>query len=323
MLAVSLAAAVVLQAGQFVKPPALTGDHGVTLVQSNIPILDDPWSLDFLQQTLSELRAFSTRPPQSPPGTPGLIIWPESPAPFFVTDLHLRGTLGEVARSTDSYIVAGSMGIEHAGDPARQPDIYNSASLIAPTGAWIQRYDKIHLVPFGEYVPFEKLIFFAQKLTREIGTFGRGTQRNPLEEDGARLGTFICYESVFPNEVRQFALHGATVFVNISNDGWYGPTGAPRQHLNMARMRAVENNRWLLRDTNSGITAVIDPVGRIVAEAPRNQRTALQAAYSLIEGTTFYTRHGDWFPFLCAIITLTGVALRFREPAEVMQPAPV
>ena len=323
MLAASLAAAAVLQVGQFVKPPALTGDHGVTLVQSDIPILDDPWSLDYLQQTLSDLRALSTRPPQSPPGTPGLIIWPESPAPFFVTDLHLRGTLGEVARTTNSYIVAGAMGIEHAGDPARQPDIYNSASLIAPTGAWIQRYDKIHLVPFGEYIPFERLIFFAQKLTREIGTFGRGTQRNPLEEDGVRLGTFICYESVFPNEVRQFALHGATVFVNISNDGWYGPTGAPGQHLNMARMRAVENNRWLLRDTNSGITAVIDPVGRVIAEAPRNQRTALQAAYSLIEGTTFYTRHGDWFPFLCAIITLTGVALRFREPAEVMQPAPV
>ena len=323
MLAASLAAAAVLQVGQFIKPPALTCDHGVTLVQSNIPILDDPWSLDYLQQTLSELRALSTRPPQSPPGTPGLIIWPESPAPFFVTDLHLRGTLGEVARSTNSYIVAGSMGIEHAGDPARQPDIYNSASLIAPTGAWIQRYDKIHLVPFGEYIPFEKLIFFAQKLTHEIGTFARGTQRNPLEEDGVRLGTFICYESVFPNEVRQFALHGGTVFVNISNDGWYGPTGAPRQHLNMARMRAVENNRWLLRDTNSGITAVIDPFGRIVAQAQRNQRTALQGAYSLIDGTTFYTRHGDWFAFLCAIITLAGVALRFREPAEILQPAPV
>ena len=323
MLTASLAAAAILQAGQFVKPPVLAGDHGVTLVQSNIPILDDPWTLEYLQQTLSELRALSTRPPQSPPGSPGLIIWPETPAPFYATDLHLRATLGEVARATNSYIVAGSMGIEHAGDPTRQPDVYNSASLVAPTGAWIQRYDKIHLVPFGEYIPFEKLIFFAQKLTREIGTFGRGSQRTPLDDDGVRLGTFICYESVFPNEVRQFALHGATVFVNISNDGWYGPTGAPGQHLNMARMRAVENHRWLLRDTNSGITAVIDLYGRIVAEAPRNQRMALQAAYSLFEGTTFYTRHGDWFPFLCAIITLTGVVLRFREPAEIMQPAPV
>jgi apolipoprotein N-acyltransferase len=323
LLAASLSAALVLHAGKFVKPPAMVGDHGVTLVQSNIPILDDPWSLTYLQQTLVELRAISGRPAQAPAGSPGLIVWPESPAPFFATDLHLRGTLGELARSTDSYIIAGSMGIEHAGDPNRQPDIYNSASLIAPSGAWVQRYDKIHLVPFGEYIPFEKLIFFAQKLTREIGTFARGTQRNPLEEDGVRLGTFICYESVFPNEIRQFALHGATVFVNISNDGWYGPTGAPRQHLNQARMRAVENDRWLLRDTNSGITAVIDSYGRIVAEAPRNQRTSLQAAYSLVDGTTFYTRHGDWFPFLCAIITLTGVVLRFREPAGIMQPAPV
>jgi apolipoprotein N-acyltransferase len=324
MLTASLGAALVLHAGKFVKAPTLAGDHGVTLVQSNIPILDsDAWTLDYLEQTLSELRALSLRPQQAPAGSPALIIWPESPAPFFVTDLHLRGTLGEVARSTNSFIIVGSMGIEHAGQAGRPPDIYNSAALVAPSGAWIARYDKIHLVPFGEYIPFENLIFFAQKLTREIGTFARGTQRNPLNEDGVRLGTFICYESVFPNEVRQFALHGGTVFVNISNDGWYGPTGAPRQHLNMARMRAVENDRWLLRGTNTGITAVIDPYGRIVAEVPRNQRTSLQAAYSLVESTTFYTRHGDWFPFVCAIITLAGVVLRFREPAESLQPAPV
>jgi apolipoprotein N-acyltransferase len=312
LLTASLGAALILQAGKFVKPPALAGNLGVTLVQSNIPILDDPWSLEYLEQTLAELRALSVRPEVAPPGTPSLIIWPESPAPFFATDLHLRGTLGEVARTTDSYLVAGTMGIDHAGDPSRRPDIFNSASLIAPSGAWIQRYDKIHLVPFGEYIPFEQFISFAKPLTRDIGTFARGTLRTPLNEDGIRLGTFICYESVFPNEVRQFARNGATVFVNVSNDGWYGPTGAPRQHLNMARMRAVENNRWLLRDTNSGITAVIDPYGRIVAQAPRNQRTALQAAYSLVEATTFYTRHGDWFPFLCAIITLAGVVLRFR-----------
>ncbi len=323
LLTASLSAALLLQAGKFVAPPAVVGDHGVTLVQSNIPILDEPWSLPYLQQTLVELRAISVRPAQAPSGSQGLIVWPESPAPFFATDLHLRGTLGELARVTDSYIIAGSMGIDHAGDRNRPPDIYNSASLVAPDGAWIQRYDKIHLVPFGEFIPFERLISFAKPLTREIGTFARGSQRTPLTEDGVRLGTFICYESVFPNEVRQFALNGGSVFVNISNDSWFGPTGAPRQHLNMARMRAVENNRWLLRDTNSGITAVIDSYGRIVAEAPRNERTSLQGAYSLVEGTTFYTRHGDWFPFLCAIITLTGVVLRLREPAEVMQPAPV
>src|SRR6516162_5841404 len=324
LLASSLAAALILHAGKFVKPPSLTGDHGVTLVQSNIPILDsDAWTLEYLKKTLSELRALSVRPPQTAVNASALIIWPESPAPFFVTDLHLRGTLGELARSTDSFIVVGSMGIAHAGEPGRPPDIYNSAALVAPNGAWVARYDKIHLVPFGEFLPYENLISFAKTLTREVGTFARGTQRSPLNEDGVRLGTFICYESVFPNEVRQFAVHGGTVFVNISNDGWFGPTGAPPQHLNMARMRAVENDRWLLRDTNSGITAVIDPYGRIVAEAPRNQRTSLQAAYSLVESTTFYTRHGDWFPFLCAIITIAGLLLRFREPAEMRQPVPV
>ncbi len=324
MLAASLAAAVVLQAGEFVKPPRLTGDHGVTLVQSNIPILDpDAWTLEYLQQTLGELRALSVRPQNATPQSPGLIIWPESPAPFFVTDLHLRGTLGELARETDSYIIAGSMGIEHAGDPNQPPDIFNSASLVAPTGAWIARYDKIHLVPFGEFIPFENLIAFAKPLTREIGTFGRGRSRMPLNAGTLRLGAFICYESVFPDEIRQFARNGAEVFVNVSNDGWYGDSSAPLQHLNMARMRSVENDRWLLRDTNTGITAVIDPYGRIVARAPRNQRTSLQAAYSLVESTTFYTRHGDWFPFICAIITLAGVVLRFREPAEMLQPAPV
>jgi apolipoprotein N-acyltransferase len=322
LLAAALASALVLHAGKYVPAPVPLGNRGVTLVQSNVPILDsDAWTLEYLQQTLSELRALSVRPPNATPESPGLIIWPESPAPFFVTDLHLRGTLGELARTTDSYIIAGSMGIEHAGDRNQPPDIFNSASLIAPNGAWVARYDKIHLVPFGEFIPFESLISFAKPLTREIGTFGRGRSRMSLDAGSMKIGTFICYESVFPNEVRQFARNGAEVFVNVSNDGWYGDSSAPLQHLNMARMRSVENQRWLLRDTNTGITAVIDPYGRIVAQAPRNQRTSLQATYALVETTTFYTRHGDWFPFICAIITLAGLVLRVREPAEVMQPA--
>ena len=105
----------------------------------------------------------------------------------------------------------------------------------------------------------------------------------------SQAGIFICYESIFPDEVRQFASNGAEFFVNISNDGWYGEGGAPRQHLNMARMRAVENNRWLLRDTNTGITAVIDPYGRVVAEAPRNQRTAV--ARRLFAGRSHHVLH--------------------------------
>jgi len=315
LLTASVAAAIALHAGKLAKPEVLPTNRAATLVQENIPILQSDWSLDYLTSTLRSLQALSVRPQQEKPGQPALIVWPESPAPFWVTDLHLRGTLADIARSTDSYIIAGSIGIEHTGDPNRHPDIYNSASVIAPTGAWIARYDKVHLVPFGEYVPFATVISFARALTREVGTFARGNQREPVTLGNVSVGAFICYESIFPDEIRRFAHNGAEVFVNISNDSWFGDTGAPRQHLNMARMRAVENNRWLLRDTNNGVTAIIDPYGRIVAQAPTNQRVALQGGYELEDTMTFYTRHGDWFAFVCAIITIAGLLLRYVRPA--------
>jgi apolipoprotein N-acyltransferase len=312
LLTVSLVAGLVLHAGKLVPAPAFPITQGVTLVQSNIEILDaDAWTLDFLQSTLRELSALSVRPKVAPEGQPGLIVWPESPAPFYTGDLHLRRTLADVAGNTNSAVIAGTLGLEHAGDRLRRPDIYNSASVVEPNGSWTSEYRKIHLVPFGEYVPFSEFLSFAKTLTREVSNFSRGATRAPLPTDGTRVGVFICYESVFPNEVRQFAKNGSEVFVNISNDGWFGETGAPRQHLNMARMRAVENYRWLLRDTNTGVTAIIDPYGRVISEAPAGQRTALQGAYDIEQSTTFYTRHGDWFPILCAIITLLGCALRW------------
>ena len=133
--------------------------------------------------------------------------------------------------------------------------MFNSASLISPTGAWTSRYSKMHLVPFGEYVPFASVFSFASGLTQAVGNFTPGTLHEPLQAGDQKLGIFICYESIFPNEVRQLADQGADVLVNISNDGWYGDSGAWAQHLNQARMRAVENNRWLLRDTNTGLTS--------------------------------------------------------------------
>jgi apolipoprotein N-acyltransferase len=145
----------------------------------------------------------------------------------------------------------------------------------------------------------------------------RGNQRSALDLGGHRVATFICYESIFPDEVLQFARNGAELFVNISDDAWYGPTGAPGQHLNMARMRAIENGRWLLRATNNGITASISPLGEVVASAPRDTRVVLQAPYDFQQGTTFYTRHGDWFAIACAIISLVALVL-----AALFGPAP-
>ncbi len=128
-------------------------------------------------------------------------------------------------------------------------------------------------MPFGEYLPFPSLFSFAGGLTKEVGEFQHGASRQPLDAGDQRLGLFICYESIFPDEVRQFADQGAQVFVNISNDGWYGDSGAYAQHLNQTRMRAIENNRWLLSATDTGVTASIDPWGRVVAQIPRKQRT--------------------------------------------------
>jgi apolipoprotein N-acyltransferase len=152
---------------------------------------------------------------------------------------------------------------------------------------------------------------FAEKLTREVGDFTRGEQRTVFDAGGQKVGTFICYESIFPDEIRLFAANGAQVFVNISNDGWFGEYGAPGQHLNMARMRAIENQRWVLRATNTGISGAIDPYGRVVARAPRNMRTAIDVPYGLVEETTFYTRRGDWFAWLCVIISLVATFVRF------------
>ncbi len=208
--------------------------------------------------------------------------------------------------------MAGAIGINpatHNGGEASQ--IFNSAALVNPQGEWVGRYDKVHLVPFGEYLPFPQLFSFAGGLTKEVGEFQRGASRMPLKAGNERFGLFICYESIFPDEVRQFPLEGAQVLVNISNDGWYGDSGAWKEHLRETQMRAIENGRWLLLATNTGITASIDPNGRIVASTPRKIRTALAAPYALATGTTFYTRHGDWFAYLCAIISAGALLARY------------
>jgi apolipoprotein N-acyltransferase len=315
MLFAAIAAGVVLQTTRWVVPPPRPADHVAVLVQENVPILDaSQWTPQYFDSTMRDLGEISLQARQEQPASqsPGLIVWPESPAPFYVNDPNFRSAISEIARRGNAYVITGSIGTQNAVITGQPNQIYNSAALIAPTGVWAARYDKIHLVPFGEYVPFKQFLFFAEKLTREVGEFGRGVSRQPFDVGAYRIGTFICYESVFPDEVRQFAHNGANLFVNISNDEWYGNTGAFGQHLLQARMRAVENGRWLLRSTNTGVTASIDPDGRIVAHSPRNVRTALQAPFALVTDTTFYTRHGDWFAYACAIISIVALIVRLR-----------
>jgi apolipoprotein N-acyltransferase len=319
LLAAAFGAAAFLQAGQLLTPATTVTDHTALLVQPNIPILDGArWTKDYFQETLRDLTNVSLHPPGEKAGEHfDLIVWPESPSPFYTNDPLFQGAVSELARQSGSWVVAGSIGINNFTQTTGGSEgIFNSAALVSPQGAWPGRYDKVHLVPFGEYLPFPKLFAFAGGLTKEVGEFQHGASHAPLDAGGERMGTFICYESIFPDEVREGPLQGAQVLVNISNDGWYGDSGAWKQHLQQTRMRAIENERWLLSATNTGMTASIDPYGRIVESSERKIRTALIAHYALSAGTTFYTRHGDWFAFVCAIISI-GAVFVSRWPSVV------
>lgn len=241
--------------------------------------------------------------PQCMPSRPviDLIVWPESPAPFIDSDPRFRHWVSALAEDAHAPMIVDDIAIVRSD--TRQA-VYNSAAFIAPDGTFVGHYNKMHLVPFGEYVPFRKMFSFAGSLTTAVGQLNHGRRRLAFAARGHSYGSFICYESIFADEVRQFAKLGADVLVNVSDDGWYGDTSAPWQHLNMARMRAIENDRWLLRDTNSGVTAVIDPYGRVLQSSPRHVQTSLLAHFNYVEAKTFYTVHGDLFAWLCAIIAI-------------------
>ncbi len=301
------------------------------LVQPNLNVitddvwLDAQWNAHMAQfaQLATNCRApyFTGMPGIAPaqvgdcaPGTtlqPDLIAWPESPAPFRDIDPRFRKAMAAIATQSQAPLVVGDLGIDISPGPdGRMNDHeYNSASVVAPSGAFLGRYDKIHLVPFGEYVPARELLFFVHQITAQLTDLDRGTERRVfrLARTGGSAhsyGIFLCYESIFGDEVRQFVQLGADALVNLSDDGWYGDTNAPWQHLAMTRMRAIENDRWLLLDTNNGITAVIDPRGVVRQSIARNQVGVLVAHLGFEQRLTWYTTHGDLLAIACAILSM-------------------
>jgi apolipoprotein N-acyltransferase len=254
------------------------------------------------------------------PTHPDLMVWPEAPAPFVEGDPRFQNSMSMIARTLHAPLVVGGIGAEFVGGDEGWHN-YNSAMLFSSDGSKAGRYDKIHLVPFGEYIPFKDLLTFAHKLTGRVSSFSRGQQRLVFrlpDQKGTvhRYGFLICYEAVFADEVREFAKNGAEVLVNLSDDGWYGDTSAPWQHLNEARMRAIENRRWLLRDTNNGVTAAIDPYGRVRQSIPRHQVNSLPAEFGFRDDVTFYTQHGDVFAWLCAILSIGVVVWALQARAR-------
>ena len=230
----------------------------------------------------------------SRPAAAQIVIWPESPAPiYFYRDPAFHRDAMALAQQDHAYFLFGTVAETRQGAPL------NSAVLLRPDGRLIDRYDKINLVPFGEYVP--PLFGWVNRISGEISDFVPGHRIVVFPMGSERLGVFICYESVFPDEVRRFVKGGANLLVNISNDGYFGHSAAREQHLEIARMRAVENSRWLIRSTNDGLSATIDPTGHIDERFPPYQEIVAPMHFAFRGGVTFYSNFGDWFAWGCLL----------------------
>ncbi len=301
------ALAAIAGGGAFVAKDRPTED--AYLVQTAIP-LDSEWSRESLEQFEREMQVKIVSRFARNGSRPGLIVWPEAPAPFYYgEDAELQAYLAKIARDTSSATVFS--GIDFQGGDQQKP--LNSAFGIGADGRLAAQYDKIELVPFGEHVPYASLFFFAGKLTAEVGDFVPGTRYQLLPGAGpSHVAAVICYEAAFPELVRELTRRGANAIVNVSNDGWFGDSPARRQHLLMARMRAIENDRWLIRATNDGLTAAISPEGRVVT-FPAAVRDVFAARYGLKSTRTLYTEWGDWFPIGCVLLALAGVAINWRK----------
>ncbi len=312
-----LTAAAVLVAGTWAagsvvlaRPVAETGRVTVGLVQGGIK-QEDKW----LPETAwSNVGRHVQLTEQAAAQGATLVVWPESAVPFlYDEEPALANLLQETVSRLGVFLFFGNDDREAGPDGERQ--IYVGAKLLDPGGRVGARYRKIHLVPFGEYVPL-KAVFtfggrFAAKLVREVADFSPGKEPVTGDVAGHRVGGYICYEAIFPSLVRQFTANGAELLLNITNDAWYGRTSAPYQHMAMAAFRAVENRRYVVRAANTGITAVVDPRGRVLESTRLFDTTVLVREVPFVSEPSFYARHGDLFERACAAVALSLVAASY------------
>ncbi len=322
-LAVVFAVIVILVLVQIAGPRFVltaSAGHIARVVQPNFPenmqYVGD-WYADH-KADMTELEQFSLRRSIGSQ-QPDLLVWPEAPAPFSFQDPHFGPYISRLATEFQHPVVVGIIDwkpILESGRGISRTGLvpYNSAAVLNSIGQRTFLYDKIHLVPFGEYEPFPLIHQVVASVSEEVGGFRKGRERNVGRfSNGNTFSIFICYEAIYAGEIRQFANNGAQLLINISNDGWFGKSEAAEQHLRMARVRAVENRRWLIRDTNSGITAAIDPYGNVTRAMQRDTRDAADLPYDVRADKTIYTRFGDWFAWMCVLVSAILVMLTFRK----------
>jgi len=284
------------------NPPLKIG-----LVQGNID-QSLKWDKSFQIETLKIYERLSSGVAE---GKPDLIIWPETATPFFFQEeKEFQPFILNIPRKTNAFLLFGtpSYKIEKG-----RVNHYNSAYLVSPTGDLVGKYDKIHLVPFGEYVPLSNLLFFIGSLGEGIGDFKSGKEIFNFSLPQGKFGVLICFEIIFPDLCRRFVKNGAVFLVTLTNDAWFGKTAAPYQHFTMATFRAVENRVFVARAANTGISGFIDSKGKILKQGGIFTEEAMTGMIRLSREKTFYTLYGDVFAWICSAFSLLLLISAFLQ----------
>jgi apolipoprotein N-acyltransferase len=279
---------------QMIQNPSLK----IGLVQGNID-QSVKWDESFQKETLKIYEKLSFKVAEE---KPDLIIWPETATPFFFQDAReYQPFILDIPKKTNAFLLFGTPSYKIQKGKVSH---YNSAYLVSPSGEPVGKYDKIHLVPFGEYVPMQDLLFFIGSLGEGIGDFKSGKEIFNFALPKSKFGVLICFEIIFPDLCRRFVKRGANFLVTITNDAWFGRTSAPYQHFSLAAFRAVENRVFVARAANTGITGFIDPKGKIVQQGRIFTEEAMHGTIRLSNRKTFYTLYGDVFAWACAVFSL-------------------
>jgi len=281
----------------------------VGLVQGNID-QSIKWDESFQRETLKIYERLSFRTARE---EPNLIIWPETAAPFFFQDAkQYQPEILDIPVKTNAFLLFGSPSYKVERGKVNH---YNSAYLASPSGEIVGKYDKIHLVPFGEYVPFGEILSLGS-LGEGIGDFKSGKEIINLSLPQGKFGVVICFEIIFPDLCRKFVKKGANFLVTITNDAWFGRTSAPYQHFSIAVFRAVENRVFVARAANTGISGFIDSKGKILKRGTIFKEEAIYGDIRLSTAKTFYTLYGDIFAWICSgfsVFLLGYILLRRRK----------
>jgi apolipoprotein N-acyltransferase len=277
----------------------------ISVVQGNIE-QDKKWDKRFQREVIDKYKELTIKASES---SPDIIVWPETALPFiFDYDKSPTEEVVTFQKGLAAHLLFGSVVVKEI-EPGNSM-MANSAVLLSPEGSIISIYDKMHLVPYGEYVPLRKFFPFIEKLTVGIGDFYSGKEPVVMETPFAKIGNLICYEIIFPGLARQLTDRGANILVTITNDAWFGHTSAPYQHFSMAVFRAIENRVPVARAANTGISGFIDSHGRIIKKSDIFVESAMTESISLGDEKSFYTRNGDLFAYFCIFSSVVLITRR-------------